>query len=236
MFDLSLTAELQRLTTVPWSGEWNRAFFAAAWNASIALPSPDAYEGPDGFPYLRLDIPAPGPFDSNSLANVARPCAEAGIGAVIFPAPDAADPMYVMPLGVLGSLLRFGDWRGDPVDLAESGEGGLTTITLERGEQVMTGTPSADYLAPWEARALDRWMKARGFERPAVALMVSPTMRPTRTLAVNVPRGAFREEGGAADFCQGVLWHLPQSRSITLMPEGWDESAFTLLEELAGRV
>jgi len=235
MFDLVLTGELQRLAGQPWSPEWEVAFFGALWNASIALPSPTAYTGPDGFPYLRLDIPAAGAFESNSLANVAGPCVEAGIGAVLFPAPDATDPVYVMSLGVLGSLLRFGDWRGDPVDLAERGEGGYSTITLERNEQVLTAAPSADFLSPAEARALDRWLKGRGLDAPAVQLMVSASLRPTRTLVINVRREVFETDDQVADFCQRVLWHLPPSRSITLMPDGFDESAFTPLAELAER-
>ncbi len=29
---------------------------------------------------------------------------------------------YVMAMGVLQSLLQFGDWRGDPQDIAEQGD------------------------------------------------------------------------------------------------------------------
>src|SRR3954452_21643788 len=41
---------------------WREAFYPAAWNASIQLPAEPIAQGPDGFRYLRLDIPATGPF------------------------------------------------------------------------------------------------------------------------------------------------------------------------------
>lgn len=232
MFDLALTGRLADLAAARGARDdrWHIDFFAAAWNASIALPSPEAFIGPDGFPYLRLDIPAAGPFDSNALANVAGPCVEAGIGAALFATPDAADPFYVLPMGVLESLLHYGDWRGDPQDLAEQGATPAQgSVTLDRGQQVMTGSPSADYLPAAAARALHRWLVRRGLAEPRVQLMVSPAMRPTRTLVVNVRRDAFRDDAEAADFSQRVLWHLPPSRSITLLPDGWDEAAFTPL-------
>jgi len=236
MFDLSLTQRLAELLQTPQSMRddgWYPSFFGAAWNASIALPAPNAFTGPDGFPYLRIDIPAPGPFDSNSLANIARPCVEVGCGIALFPSPDAADPAYVMPLGLVESLLHYGDWRGDPQDLAEQGPNRAAgSVALSRGEEVLTGTPSADYLPPPIARALHRWLTERGTADPRVLLMSARSMRPSRSLVFNISRRAFASEDDAQDFSHRIIWHLPQSRSITLMPEGWDEASFTPLAQL----
>lgn len=226
MFDLALTQRLQALVAIPVRDDaWYPAFFAALWNASIALPSQEPFLGPDGFPYLRLDIPADGAFDSNSLANLARNCVEAGWGAALFPSPDAPDPAYVLPMGALDSLLRFGDWRGDPTDLAEQSGPPLSgAVTLKAGADVLTGAPSSDYLSRAAARALDAYLKREWkLPEPRVMLMSNTSLRPSRSLVLNVRRADFATEEAAADFCHRVIWFLPPSRVVTLLPDGWSE-------------
>ncbi|MBC7985375.1 MAG: hypothetical protein H7X93_01705 [Sphingomonadaceae bacterium] len=226
MFDLVLTQRLQALVAMPVRDDaWYPAFFAALWNASIALPSQAPFVGPDGFPYLRLDIPAEGAFDSNSLANLARNCADSGWGAALFPSPDAHDPAYVLPMGALDSLLRFGDWRGDPIDLAEQQGPPLSgAVRLKAGAQVLTGAPSPDYLSRAAARALDAYLKCEWkLAAPRVMLMSNTSLRPSRSLVLNVRRADFGTEEAAADFCHRVIWFLPPSRVVTLLPDGWSE-------------
>ena len=89
MFDLEKTAQLASLFALPREqrdAAWYESFYDTAWSASVALSQ--EFVGPDGFPYLRLDIPRPGPFDSQSLANVAGDCLRNGVGAAFFASPD----------------------------------------------------------------------------------------------------------------------------------------------------
>ncbi|WP_380873431.1 hypothetical protein [Sphingomonas sp. DBB INV C78] len=237
MFDLSLTSRLVDLVDTPHEARdhaWVDAYFATVWNASIQLPAPGPFIGPDGFRYMRLDIPAPGSvFDSNSLANLTDPCIEKAMGVALFRHPDADQPSYVMSMGVLQSLIQFGDWRGDPQDIAEQGDGS-GRVTLGRGEEILTAAPSADFLSPRAARGLirhlaDRWDMAD----PRIMLMMSGKMRPTRSLVVNRTLASFADEGEAQYFCECLLWHLPPSRSITLQPDDWDADGFFRLADFA---
>ena len=249
MFDLEKTGRLQQLLGVARDqrdGAWNEAFFDAAWCASVEMPRPQAFAGPDGFPYLRLDVPRPGPFESQCLANLAGDCLRAGTGAAFFASPD--DPseaaQYVLSLGLIDSLLRFDSPLGDPIDLAEgpAQDGGAIdfnqplrreTLIVEAPRSVLIGTPSGDYLPPHAAAALHRHLEqAWGMNEPRVQLMVDTTLRPHRNLIVGRKRSEFAPDAPIDAMASALTWYLPPARSIMLMPEDWDVGSMTPLRQL----
>jgi hypothetical protein len=124
MFDLERTAALEALFADGGARDdaWFARFYDAAWFASMVLVADEAFSGPDGMPYLRLELPREGePFDSQCLANLADHCLGRGCGVALFAAPD--DPpeaaQCVFPFGVLDSMLRYDSPAGDPADLAD---------------------------------------------------------------------------------------------------------------------
>ncbi len=59
MFDIAKTSELAGLIAMPEAQRgdiWQGRFFDAVWNASIVRHDPPLFTGPDGFPYLRLNV------------------------------------------------------------------------------------------------------------------------------------------------------------------------------------
>ena len=124
-FSLEDTNRLAEAMAVPREqrdSHWLDEFQSAAWNASIVLPTEPVFLGPDGMPYVRLELPPAGePVETNCLSNLFVSMAEQGLGAAFFKnnsdPPEAAD--YVMPTGVIESLRAFGTWDGDPDDVAE---------------------------------------------------------------------------------------------------------------------
>jgi hypothetical protein len=63
MYDLQSTtkmAELLALRIEDRSDRWTEELLGAVWNGSIEIPDTAFFEGPDGFTYLRLDVPKPG--------------------------------------------------------------------------------------------------------------------------------------------------------------------------------
>lgn len=238
MFDLDLTSRCRALIDMPreqWDEAWQADFYATLWNASIEVPEDNnPFMGPDRFDYLRIDIPAPGPFESNSLANLVDYCLNAGCGAVLFPDPQATEPAFVIPMGVLESLLVYGNHHGDPVDLEESVDAPPDgAVTLSAGSEVIVSTPSASYLSPQAAHALDRYLKDDWqMAEPRVSLMANAEMRPTRSLVINKRLADFATEDDAADFGRRVCWFLPPSRAIILLPDDWSEGSMTPLSQL----
>ncbi|MEM8696626.1 MAG: hypothetical protein AAGE05_11450 [Pseudomonadota bacterium] len=236
--DPDATEQLRQLVAVPPERRddgWAHAFFSALWTAAIEIPSSKPFIGPDGFAYLRFDMPVSHSFVAHNLASLAQPCLDAGSGAVLFPDPQAADPAYVIPMGVIESIVRYRDWRGDPVDLDEAGNGAESgNVTVKAGTRIMQGTPSADYLSREAAQALDRHLKdVWKVAEPRVSVMMSAEMQPSRSLIVNVSRNAFESDAYADNFARAVLWFLPPSRSIILMPDSMNEAEMTLLGDLA---
>ena len=248
MFDLEKTGQLHRLFDVPRDrrdAAWYSRFWDTAWCASVALAHPNTFTGPDGFRYLRLDIPRPGPFESQSLANLAGDCLEFGTGAAFFASPD--DPpeaaQYVLSMGVIDGLTRYDSPDGDPLDRDGARPDSDADFDVNQplgrqtmqgtARQVLVGTPSADYLPPYAAAALARHLEqVWAMQAPRVTLLVDLSAQPHRHLVIGRKRSEFAFGVPIDDMARALTWYLPPGRSIVLMPEDWDSASMTLLRQL----
>ena len=245
MFDLAGTGILAEMLAMP-AGErdraWQEAFLDFAWTASVAFAEPQTFIGPDGFPYLRLNLPRPGPFDSQCLGNVAGDCLANGVGAAFFASPDDPPerPQYVLSFGVIDSLVRFDSPWGEPAELAEVQEdspASCVTTTLPAGENILIATPSADYLPSYAAKALDRHLREEwGLAKPRIALFISHAFQPSRSLVIGPSRSELLARGATEEQIAGwmnrLFWFLPPSRGLMLMPDDWTSRDMTRLREL----
>lgn len=244
--DPAKAADLAQLFAVPRDRRdpaWVARFWDSAWTAALAAAEPPIATGPDGFPYLRLHLPAGQGEGTTSLMNAAADLAGQGAGAAFFAAPAAAmaDAQYVVPMGVIESILRFDHPDGDPAELEEMRRGrpsGTGATTLAAGEQILVGTPSSDYLSPAAARALDKHLrKDWGLADPRVAILVSHALCPARSLVIGHKRSELIGRGATDDQIAGWMhrigWCLPPSRGLMLMPEDWSVDQMTPLSELS---
>src|ERR1700744_798278 len=159
-FNLDDTNRLAQAMEVPREqrdSRWLDTLQGAAWNASIVLPTEPVFLGPDGMPYVRLELPPVGEaVETNCLSNLFVSMAEQGLGVAFFKnrtdAPEAAE--YVLPTGVLESLRAYGTFDGDPADVQElasrpqqpGAESGMEKTEVETERQVMVGSPTESYL------------------------------------------------------------------------------------------
>jgi hypothetical protein len=227
---------------------WLDDFQAAAWNASVVLPTEPVFLGPDGMPYVRLELPPVGEaVETNCLSNLYVSMAEQGLGAAFFKnhtdPPEAAE--YVMPTGILESLRAYGTWDGDPEDVAElsagpqqhaggsGAESGIEKTDVETEREVMVGSPSENYLPKHTARLLYRHLtEGWKMEEPRIALVVDPQMTPTRNLVIGRKFSEFPDQDVAAQAARMLLWYLPPRRYLLLMPENWSADQMRPLREL----
>jgi hypothetical protein len=241
--DTNRLAEMMATPREQRDAGWLDAFQSAAWNASIVLPTEPVFLGPDGMPYVRLELPPIGePVETNCLSNLFVSIAEQGVGAAFFKnssdPPEAAE--YVMPTGVIESLRAFGTWDGDPDDVAElaakpqhTGDSGIEKTEVETERQVMVGSPSEDYLPKHTARLLYRHLtEGWKMEDPRVALVVDPQMTPSRNLVIGRKFSEFPDPETAAQAARMLLWYLPPHRYLLLMPENWSADQMRPLQEL----
>lgn len=250
IFSQDNTTRLHQLFATPRDhrdADWQRAFFAACWNAAVWQPDPPFFNGPDGLPYYRLNLPAPGMrFEVQSLANLAQECVERNAGVAFFAdgRDDSSAAQWVVSMGEIDSLNRFGNATGDPVDAAEAGQpslgvevervsGGHERLTVTEEHQILVGSPSADFLPPYTARAIHRLMhRVWGIENPRVALVVDHHLRPSRNLVIGRKRDDFASEGEGTFEMQRISWMLPPGRGLMLMPDEWSERQMTPLTDL----
>jgi hypothetical protein len=252
MFDLEQTRVLNAQLHVPFEDReenWSAAFYPAAWNASIAVPAEPIVQGPDGFQYLRLDIPAAGPFESDCLANVANYCLDHSLGVAFFLSPDATAASAVIPLGQIYGLMRYDSWEGDPQDVAERRRGpiehgvdidahpaGGQRLTFRESHEILLGAPSREFLpAPLAAGLLRHLTERWGMDEPMVGLLVDPLLAPSRNLLLNCSAEDAPEPDQLAGHVQMLLWYLPPARSLMLLPEGWSEKNLVPLSSYVDR-
>ena len=246
-FNLDDTNRLAQAMQVPREqrdSHWLDELQDAAWNASIVLPTEPVFLGPDGMPYVRLELP---PIDeaveTNCLSNLFVSMAEQGLGAAFFKTnadpPEAAE--YVVPTGVLESLRAYGTWNGDPDDVAElashpqrhAAESGIEKTDVETERQVMVGSPSEDYLPKHTARLLYRHLtEGWKMEDPRIALVVDPQMAPTRNMVIGRKFSEFPDQDVAGQAARMLLWYMPPHRYLLLMPENWSTDQMRPLREL----
>jgi len=246
-FDLDDTNRLAQGMQIPREqrdNHWLVEFQDAAWNASIVLPTEPVFLGPDGMPYVRLELPPIGEaVETNCLSNLFVSMAEQGLGAAFFKnnsdPPEAAE--YVVPTGVLESLRAYGTWDGDPDDVAElasrpqqgAAESGIEKTDVETERQVMVGSPSESYLPKHTARLLYRHLtEGWKMEDPRIAVVVDPEMAPTRNLVIGRKFSEFPDQEVAGQAARMLLWYMPPHRYLLLMPENWTTDQMRPLREL----
>lgn len=246
-FNLEDTNRLAQAMEIPREqrdGRWLEEFQSAAWNASTVLPTEPVFLGPDGMPYVRLELPPAGQaVETNCLSNLFVSMAEQGLGAAFFKnntdPPEAAE--YVVPTGVLESLRAYGTWDGDPDDLAEliarpqqhAAGSGMEKTEVEAEREVMVGSPSEAYLPKHTARLLYRHLtEGWKMEEPRIALVVDPEMTPSRNLVIGRKFSEFPDAEIAGQAARMLLWYLPPRRYLLLMPENWSADQMRPLREL----
>ena len=232
MFDIGATHTLGALFQAQErDAAWLAAFYRASWNASVSVPELYHFDGPDGMPYYRLNLPSPNAdFEAQSLSNLANTCVERNAGAAFF--GSAADPItgprFVLSMGVLDAMLRYDSPEGDPVDREDR-----PAYALTGSRQVLTATPSKEFLPAYTAHALHRYMsRIWGIADPRVRLLVDPSLSPSRNLVIGRKRSSFSSDQEVSDEMARLLWFMPPKRSLILMPEDWSLDQMDRLTDL----
>ena len=141
-------------------------------------------------------------------------------------------------LQAVALTLSWGEWGAAPAEpepaLAPRKRGwfGLGPAR-EAPRQVLLATPSDQFLPPYAAKALHKYLtEAWGLPNPRVLLMTDMALRPHRQLVIGKKRSEFPDEQAAWQAMQYVLWHLPPMRSAVLLPEDWRLDDLTPLRDL----
>lgn len=217
--DVGKTEEIDKLLSVPLSERndiWKEQFYKLIDTASLSLPDENVFVGPDGFPYLLLNIPEPGQqYHSYSLRTVLGHCLENGLGLVIARG-DMSKPEWVFPFGMLWCFKEFGKLEV-PADekirgelLNETPAGRLSKEVVEESRQVMVGQPSEEYLPEYVRQVIRNFVTQRlNITDVQAFLLMDPAAEPTQSLVFSIFPDQFANENEYGAVLSMLRWYLP---------------------------
>jgi hypothetical protein len=226
MFDLKKTAELERLSRVPREQrdpKWVSEFCAAAPEASLKTAKQQLIQGPDGFPYLALFIPAEGEeFTAFCISQVALNCLEHGAGCVI--CSTAQQPEWVFTYGNLWSLHSYNTFDATPTDAKESDR-------LSAGRQVLIAAPNDTFLPKFARDVIKAFLTKCGVQNPRVLLISDASATPPQSLAFSLYESDFVSPEAFNEVMNRLkAWFLPPHYGLIVLPKSPDyESHFVPL-------
>ena len=232
-FDLTKTQALAALFAEPREDRddtWREKLFAAAGDASLMSFDPQVQAGPDGFPYFHLAIPDPGGFTPFSISHVLDTVLQNGQGIAVFGDSSRANgPQWVFSYGDLLSYRLFGDFAGEPAELARA----AAVPSGEGARSILVAAPSDDYLPVYARRAIGNYAhRIFHIPQPKIALVDDSQANPSRMLMINL---SLSDYGGDEKKLRAALhylsWFVPKSYSIVPLPDGWKvDGSFIPLE------
>jgi hypothetical protein len=229
-FDLEKTNALAGMFAVPGENRddaWRRHFYGVVDEASLMSFDPQVVAGPDQFPYFQLAMPDAGAFTPFCVTHILDSVLENGFGIAVFGNSSRAEgPEWVFTYGELLSFRLFGDFDGDPAELAR------TPHAAKGGSHsVLVAAPSESYLPTYARRALGAYAKrVIQIEKPKIGLIDNPQSTPSRSLMLNLTLADYHgDEKKLTAALHYLSWFLPRTYRIVPTPPGWDDSNFVPL-------
>ena len=188
----------------------------------VRVLSPDLQQGPDGWPYLLVEVcerggePAGGPL---------KWIASRGVGMAINPGklPDGA-PEVVLTFGMAwnygetGELLASAEGAQPP-----EGASGDRPFNLRHGQALAAGAPSERHLPGYVRSVLRQFFLDQGVFAPKVLMVAADQINFDLCFSVeSLGSPPEREHGG---ILEALSWFLPPHYSLALLSEksvaGW---------------
>ena len=206
MFDVARTGELARLFALPRDqrdADWYRLFWTPPGAPRSLWPSHDTFSAPTGC-LSALRYPSPGPFDSQSFANLAGDCLRDGVGAAFFASPD--DPprrRNCDSMGLIDHLVRYDCARRRSGSTSPTPRRARTRISLQPAAAggMHGGSRRRARCSSARLRATSPVLRRGGFVRhleqnwgmkdPRVQLLADMSLRPHRNLVIGRKRSEF---------------------------------------------
>jgi hypothetical protein len=224
-FDLEGTHRLSSLFEMPRERRddaWRAQFYAAVVDASMRAFNPQVFTGPDGFSYFALALPQAGAFTPFCVSHILDHVLEIGDGVAVFAAAGPpSEPQWVFTYGDLLSLSLYGDFEGDPAELAHEHDAvALSVETVQEPRQILIGSPSERFYPQRAVAVLERFMRERlRVAAPEVKLVDDPSCCPAQSIAINLRPADYAgdvERLGAA--MRTVRWFLPRTHGLMSLP------------------
>ena len=198
--------------------KWELQFLTAlSQGAKVSVLSEKPILGPDGMPYLLVDLSeAP---EASSLENVLHWLCDNGIGLVINPQKSVPD--YVFPYGMLWYWKQTGKF----LEPTEAKLGGA--VQFKNGEQIVVGQPSEEYLPAYVRSILKEFFAGLGVTSPRVLLIgktdnqaaAEPTAATNFDLCFSLESLGHPPAMEHKNILERIAWFFPQHYPLLLISE-----------------
>lgn len=186
--------------------EWERTFLAAIVDSNIDLDGKEAHQGPDGWPYMFAKTSRTA---SEPAVRLIDWLSTRGIGLVIN--ADKELPDYVFTYGMIWSYREFGQFR------VESSEVRKGPITFEKGERVIAGPPTEEYLPIYVREILADFFAKQDVDTPK--FLVLSKDKKHYDLCFSVESLGNPPENEYSGIAEAIAWFLPEHYSIVICSE-----------------
>jgi len=186
--------------------EWERTFLQALVDGSLELESKEAVQGPDGWPYLysKVSHSATEPF-----LRIIDWLATRGIGLVVNAHKEMPD--YVFPYGMIWGFKEFGQFfeASEPTNAGE--------VIFEKGEKVIAGPPSEEYLPIYVREILREFFKSQSVTELKILVVSKDKSHFDLIFSLNsLGNPPAHEHKG---ILEAIAWFLPNHYSVVLAEE-----------------
>lgn len=186
--------------------EWERTLLAALVEATLKLDSMTPQTGPDGWPYLFAST-APG--STEPAVRVIDWLSTRGIGLVLNAHKTVPD--YLFTYGMVWNFKETGNF----ITPAKDVKGGV--VQFEKGEKVLAGPPSPEYLPQYVRDILKQFFKEQGVSDPRFLVLSRDKVH--FDLCFSIESLGNPDPSEHQGIAEAVSWFLPTHYSIMLASE-----------------
>lgn len=206
---MARTLDLVTLCSQPESirdSDWERAFLAGFVDCSLELEGKEAQQGPDGWPYMFAKITRTA---SEPAVRLLDWLATRGIGLVINAHKEMPD--YIFPYGMIWSNKEFGEFRKQ-VEVSPLG-----AVTYEKGEKVLAGPPTEEYLPIYVREIIADFFYKQGVEAPKILVLSKDKVN--FDLCFSTESLGEPPSGEHKGIAEAIAWFLPEHYSVVVVSE-----------------
>lgn len=185
---------------------WEKDFHEALKTAQLGVVDSAPQNGPDGWPYLFTKT---GPKATEPAEKVISWLAQYGVGLVVN--PKDCGPDYVFSYGMLWNFIERGEF------ITESPHVKPGAVNFEKGQKVLAGPPSEDYLPLYVRGILNQFFKDQGIQEIKVLVMGSEDSH--FDLCFSLESLGHPPQSEHRGIAEAISWFLPGHYSIMLASE-----------------
>lgn len=188
--------------------EWEKAFFYAFPQTKLKVLNEAPQAGPDSWPYLLVQTDENG---SESAAQVLHWLSDKGIGLAVNPQKPVPD--YVFTYGMIWNFRQRQQFL-TPVDEARLGQ-----VKFEKGEKVLAGGPTEDFLPPYVRAVLKEFFRQQKIDDMKIVVIGHGGEKKQYDLCFSLEALGTPDKTEHRGILEAISWFLPPHYSLMIISE-----------------